>query len=140
MKRFPFGTALLAFVALGIYRVPEAAAIFEYSRTGMARCELWRLLTGHFTHFGLDHLRWDLAVFCAFGALAEFNNRRSFLITLGSASIAITIAVAVFQPEIECYRGLSGLDSALYGLIMIGELLEGWAERRFLACGLCGLA
>jgi rhomboid family GlyGly-CTERM serine protease len=140
MKRFPWVTVALAFAALGMYRLPEATALFEYSRTGIGRCEVWRLVTAHFTHFGLDHLRWDLAVFCAFGTLAEFNNRRSFLITLGAASIAITVAVAVFQPEIENYRGLSGLDSALFGLVMIGELLEGWAERRFLACGLCGLA
>ena len=140
MKRLPYITTLLALFAVAIYLVPGATALFEFTRVGTGRQELWRWITGHFTHFGPEHLRWDLAVFVAFGMLGEFNNRRTFLLTIAAATVAIPAAVAVFQPQIESYRGLSGLDSALFGLIMSTELVDGWVRRQSFSVWLSGIA
>ena len=90
------------------------------------RGELWRIVTCHWTHWSLDHLLWDLAVFVGLGAACEQMNRSRYLICLAAATILIPLAVVIFLPDIEIYRGLSGLDSALFSLLVIPNL-----DKRF---------
>jgi rhomboid family GlyGly-CTERM serine protease len=75
-----------------------------------------RLLTCHALHWSANHLAWDLAVFSTLGALCERRDRSRFVATLVSSALLIPLGVAVLHPEITHYRGLSGIDSALFGL------------------------
>ena len=76
------------------------------------------LLTCHWLHWSESHLIWDLAVFVGVGALCESSDARSFRRTLLISSIAVPLLVLISGPELQCYRGLSGLDSALFGLLV----------------------
>lgn len=110
-SRFPFGTAFLSAASLVVACTASEAAL-ELSRD-VAASEPWRLVTGHFAHFGGNHLAWDLVVFAGLGAIVECRSRTAFLVvTLGSAC-AIAVAILAAMPEIDRYRGLSGIDSAL---------------------------
>ena len=133
-------TGLLSLVALAIYFVPGATGALEFSRQALSRGEIWRLLTGHFTHFEGDHLSIDLVVFAVFGSFGEIRNRNYFLFTLAFASLAISASVWWFQPQFQFYRGLSGLDSALAGMIFARELREAWRRKDRGVVAICAVA
>lgn len=76
-----------------------------------------RLLTCHALHWSGSHLVWDLAVFSLLGALCEMRHRPRFVATLVASAVLIPLGIALLHPEISRYRGLSGIDSALFGLL-----------------------
>jgi rhomboid family GlyGly-CTERM serine protease len=77
----------------------------------------WTLLTCHFTHWSLDQFLWGLAVFVPLGVACERRSRTRFLLALSGSAVAVPLAVAALAPHIGTYRGLSGLDSALFALL-----------------------
>ncbi|MCR9246929.1 MAG: rhomboid family intramembrane serine protease [bacterium] len=89
--------------------------------------ELWRWLTCHFAHFDSTHLLWSGGVFVTL--LLWLEPTRRVIATVAAAAIAIPAAVLMLQPEIETYRGLSGLDSALFVLVIKDALRHSWRRN-----------
>jgi rhomboid family GlyGly-CTERM serine protease len=79
---------------------------------------LIRLLTCHFTHWSYEQLAWDAFAFLILGIACERRDRAAFHATLLASAIAIPIAVLLFAPNVTAYRGLSGIDSALFALLL----------------------
>ena len=116
-RSLPVLTLLLAAISVGVYLLPAGVtSALQFDRQALASGELWRLATAHLTHFDANHLAWDVGALLALGSICERASRSRTAITLGLASVTICVAVWVFQPQFESYRGLSGLDSALFGL------------------------
>ena len=141
-RSLPWISLLLtgAVLAIALLGLEEAA---EFRRSAIREGELWRLLTSHFSHFGWNHLMWDLAVFGALGAVAERANRRTFLHVLLWPAILIPLAVGWGEPSITHYRGLSGLDSALaafLGMTIVADRKASPALRSVAFLSLAGLA
>jgi rhomboid family GlyGly-CTERM serine protease len=114
----------LSFVTLGIAAfailasmLPAALDWLSYDRTAIAAGEAWRLVSGHFTHWNADHLLWDVVMFVVLGTMVEREGRGRLATTLVVASAAISAVLWMFAPEVSQYRGLSGLDSALFGFV-----------------------
>ncbi|MGC4071101.1 MAG: rhombosortase [Nibricoccus sp.] len=129
MKRFPWLTLLLAILATAIHLSPTLTTALQFEPLALQRGEIWRVFTGHFTHFGTDHLRWDVIAFSAFGSLAEIRSRRALLLNLSIGAIVIALGVAWLQPQFSIYRGLSGIDSALFAFVAADLLRTGWRTR-----------
>jgi rhomboid family GlyGly-CTERM serine protease len=79
----------------------------------------WQLLTCHFTHWTYEQLAWDALAFLALGVACERRNRAAFHATLLASAITVPLAVLIFAPEVTEYRGLSGLASALFVLLLV---------------------
>lgn len=94
---------------------------------------VWRIATCHFTHFTYEQLAWDALVFLLLAIACERRNRGAFRATLLANVIVVPIAVLAFS-DVTTYRGLSGIDSALFGLLLVSE----WRLSRMVA--LCGVA
>lgn len=116
-------TLSIAAFAVLAQLAPVLAGALEFNRAAIAQGEAWRFVTAHLTHFDRNHLAWDLAVFVLLGSICEQSSRRRLAAGLGLASVAITAAVWWWQPQFTTYRGLSGLDCALFG-IFTGTLLQ----------------
>ena len=86
----------------------------EWQRGG----ELWRIVTCHFTHWNYEQLVWDGLAFLALGIVSARQNRAAFHTTLLASVVVIPIAVLLFTP-LDSYRGLSGLASALFALVLL---------------------
>jgi hypothetical protein len=114
LTRLPALTLAGAFAALAASAVPGAANALEFERAALAAGSWWRLVTCHFVHFGARHLLWDVAVWVLLGLMCEQYSRARTALALGVAAIAIPAAIWWVQPEFIRYRGLSGLDSALF--------------------------
>lgn len=116
-------TILLSALAVLASTCEPLPALLEFDRTEVG-ARWWCVLTGHFTHWSASHLFWDVVVFAALAAILERRGRARMLGCVAVSAFAITAAIAVLQPEIVTYRGLSGIDSALFVLvigILIGE-------------------
>jgi rhomboid family GlyGly-CTERM serine protease len=77
----------------------------------------WQLLSCHLTHWNFDQLFWDVAAFFALGVVCERADRRSFVLALVGSAVAIPLITTICYPQISTYRGLSGIDSALFTLL-----------------------
>ena len=140
MRRVPWITLGLAALAVIIHASPTLTAWAELDRAAPGRGEVWRLFTGHLAHFGADHLRWDALALLILGTLGEPPDRRVFAATLAGSALAIGIAVWAFQPRFAVYRGLSGLDSALFGLVCARQIADGRRAGHAFSIWVGGLA
>lgn len=132
-RRLPGVSLLLALPALVIHLVPGLAVRLELDWRAIGGGEVWRLLTGHWTHVALDHLLWDLAAFVVLAAACELREtcgRRRMLAVVGLAAVAIPAALWIVLPGMTRYRGLSGIDSALFVLLAVTFLKEELAAGR----------
>ena len=83
--------------------------------------ELWRILTCHFTHWSYEQLAWDALAFTLLAAACARRQRGAFHATLLASIVLIPFAVWAFAPDVVAYRGLSGLASAMFALLLMLE-------------------
>jgi rhomboid family GlyGly-CTERM serine protease len=122
-------TLTLCLLAVAALLLPSLTGVWEFSRVGLADGQYWQLLTGHLTHWNFDHFLWDAVMFVVLGAMCERRGRGRYAACLLGAALAIPLCVYVLMPEMAIYRGLSGLDSALFAMLAVLMLRDKWAER-----------
>jgi rhomboid family GlyGly-CTERM serine protease len=105
---------------------PGASTWLQFDSGAVAAGQWWRIVTGHVTHWNLDHLFWDGAVFAVLGVLCERRNRVCFFVGLLAAAVLIPLSVWLLSPEMQTYRGLSGLDTGLFTMLAVWTLAEKW--------------
>jgi rhomboid family GlyGly-CTERM serine protease len=132
-RRLPGASLLLALPAFCFQILPRLACRCQFDRRAIAAGEVWRLVTGHWTHWSLDHLLWDLAAFTGLAVACELApgcGRKRMLGAVGLAAVAIPAVLWVALPRLATYRGLSGIDSALFVLLAVTVLREDLAACR----------
>lgn len=134
-RRLPGVALLLTVAAFAVYAAPPLSPWLQFSRPAIADGQWWRLFTCHWTHWSLDHLMWDALVFVVLGILCERISRARMVVCLVVSAAAIPSVVWWLNPGLENYRGLSGLDSALFTLLLVALARSAIAERRW-----CGVA
>jgi len=129
-RRLPSVSLLLAASALWASLWPGVAEAVQYDTLAILHGEFWRIWTGHFVHWSTDHLLWDLLVFVCLGTLCERRSRSAFLGCVLLGAPLISASVAWFHPELQTYRGLSGIDSALFSLWLCQTAWQAAAQRQ----------
>src|SRR5205814_7957618 len=127
MKKFLLvASALLALLP---FAFPSIDGWMQYDRSAIAAGEAWRLLTGHWTHWSLEHLFWSGGAFLLLAGLFRGSARR----VLGCVALsALAVSAAVWMgTDLQLYRGLSGIDSALFMMVAVDLMREKARERRF---------
>lgn len=114
LRYLPYVTLALALVAIACQSIDQLSGWLIYERVAILNGQAWRLLTGHLTHWSADHFLWDVVMFLVLGAVVERRDRLAFILTVVASATAITTALWLGHPEIAEYRGLSGIDSALF--------------------------
>ena len=140
LARIPVITLLLAVLTLAATAAP---ASIEYDRALILAAQCWRILTCHFAHFPGEHFGWCLAALLILGIGCELLERRGFIMTLLLSMVAIPLALLVLAPNLPRYRGLSGVESALFVLLLAQILWERFDERHwigFAAAAALGIA
>lgn len=141
LHRLPIATLALIVGAIVVHLTPGATEALQFDRAAVARGEAWRWFTAHLTHFGLNHLAWDVGVLLALGAACERESRRRFAAAVILSAVIITPAVWAWQPQFATYRGLSGIDSSLFGLLAASLLTRSQKPARLVgALALVGFA
>lgn len=131
--RRPWGAALLAAIAVSvIFLVPGLAGDLEYTREAVAGGQVWRLVTCHLTHWTAEHLLWDLAAFALLLIASLRVSSRQTMVVLAVSALTIPAGVWLMLPDMMQYRGLSGVDSALFLFLAIhtAKTLRARPERK----------
>lgn len=129
--RVPLVTLGVSLVCAAFMFLPDLVPTFEFDRAAIASGQLWRILTGHLTHWNFDHYIWDGIVLLVLGVLCERSDRNTYVACLLGSAVLISLSMWCCMPEIATYRGLSGLDSALFALLAGNLLVENWSERQW---------
>jgi len=100
----------------------------RFERAGIARGELWRLLSGHLVHLGPSHVALNLAGLC----LAWYLVREAFAKTQWWFVLAFGVSLIdagfwFLNPELQWYVGLSGV---LHTLLVAGVVAAAGKEHR----------
>ena len=129
---------ILAAGALLIQCIPSLAFSLQWNREVSPAIGAITALTGHLTHWSWSHFTWDIAAFLglSFAAIALTPGRYAVCLIL--SAVFIPVEIFLLQPEFATYRGLSGIDSALFGLIIAGLWKSGGLLRWMSAVGFFG--
>lgn len=82
-----------------------------------------RVFGCNWLHWSANHLFWDTLMFFAISSLCERLSRTAFLGTTITSALLIPPMVMITTPELVSYRGLSGIDTALFALLATTWLL-----------------
>ncbi len=116
VKRLPWCTVSIALLALMVQGDGQLAALATLDREATLSGEWWRLASGHLAHWSAAHLGWDMFGWLIAGSLCECRGPRRFRLAIGIGGPALSIALLLLQPELQLYRGLSGLLAIGLGL------------------------
>jgi rhomboid family GlyGly-CTERM serine protease len=109
------------------------AKSLQYDRQAILGGQFWRLVTGSLMHWSPEHLALDLGAFLLLGLVYERTLCSSLSALCLGLSLAIGLAIFVFLPQLDIYRGLSGVDSGLFAtaLALESALARGQPRRWF---------
>jgi rhomboid family GlyGly-CTERM serine protease len=138
-RRLPVASLLLVMLAMALFALPGASACLQYDRTAIASGEVWRTVTGHLVHWSGDQLVWDGLALGFLGWLCERDGVAAFLRCVVLSAVLISLTLWFAAPWITTYRGLSGIDSALFALVAVRLGREAWLDRQWLKLMLVGL-
>jgi len=131
---------LLSAVAMLLQLSPELQSLLELRFADLICGSLWRLASSHLLHWSWNHCLWDAVVFLAAGGMCESRWPGACRRVLFWSAGLIPLVVMVVAPELQCYRGLSGVDSALFALAAAMLLQEEWRSGRRMMASVAGLA
>jgi len=132
-------TSALTALTLVVAWWPGAADALQFDRSAIAAGEAWRNVTGHFTHWSNEHLAWDLLVFFGLGCLCEQFNRKQCVTVLAAAAGLIPLGLWFFASDFQTYRGLSGLDTALFAMLAAATMRTAFRERNWVLMTVIGM-
>ena len=139
-RRWPIITPALAGVAVVGFVVPGFAAWLQYDRQALFGGQLWRLITCHWTHWSATHLWWDVVVFVILGVWCEHESRRRWMVCLIASVLLIPLTLWPVLSDMQTYRGLSGLDTALFTLLAVMLIRRSVRLRQWLIVGVIAAA
>ena len=119
VRRIPSVSLLLTVAAAIIHIFYDLRIQLLYDRSTLVHHELWRLITCHWVHLSTDHLFWSATTFLVLGSLCEIMDPKRYYAVVGISTISIPIVIWWGTPDLIIYGGLSGLDCALYALLMV---------------------
>jgi|GEM_PF-794458 len=110
-------TGVIAVVTLAAYLIPALTEVIRIDLADPQRIQWYQIFGCHLLHWSAEHLFWDLAMFCILGGCCERWWPKQYYSAIGLSALLIPLVVILWQPEISSYRGLSGIDTALFSLM-----------------------
>lgn len=93
----------------------------EFNRSAINQGQWWRLITGHWVHYGFYHLLMNATalLLCGYVLLIDLKPGH-YIALLLTCLLAVGLGLYWGSPELGYYAGLSGV---LHGLLVAGILL-----------------
>ena len=109
---------LVAFLVIALSYSGTGSSWLDYNRAAIFRGQLWRLATAHLTHWSQPHAGWCALAFVILHLSCDVRSRRLTYVVMAASAAGISLGLLLL-PRVGVYRGLSGIDSALYGLLTV---------------------
>ena len=128
----PMAGILLAFgvglVAVVVQSVAGLSETLQWQRSAGAGLS-W--LTSHLCHWSWNHLAWDVFAFGILSVLCLRLMPSRYAWCMLAAAVLIPLEVRLNQPLLDSYRGLSGIDCALLGLVVAALWCQPSGDRKW---------
>jgi len=111
-KPFAGWPVLVVVSALVVYLLPDVGTALVYDRSAILSGELWRLVTGHWVHFSVSQLFYDVTVLGITGWIIESRGYRYFAALCLLSALSISFAMLALLPDMAFYGGVSGIAMA----------------------------
>ena len=108
----------LTTLALLLLLFPGIAERLQLEAGPLTLGKPWRLLTSHLVHWSYGHALWDGIALAALDLALPGSWMRRRWAGYAAAAVAIPLAVQLLQPDLERYRGLSGLACVPFGMLV----------------------
>lgn len=135
LARIPV-TGIVSMIALLAFFGQAGSQMLEIHLQSESALNVVHLLGCHLLHWSGQHLFWDLGMFIVLACICEQRMPRRFYTTLLVSALCVPWVVKVVHPGMDVYRGLSGLDTALFSLLATTLLIEGVRRRELGQCWL----
>ena len=89
------------------------------------------LLTGNLTHWNTEHAFWDVLMFLVLGVMMEGDGRLRFSLLCLTAALGVSLTTLFGRADVQLYRGLSGINTALFVYLACSLLFRAWQRRRW---------
>jgi len=116
-RQIPIVTWIVVGLSVLVYLLPVSASL-AYNRHAILDGEWWRMLTGHWVHFSLQHFLYDTAALGIAGWMIEKRGHRKFGWLCAIAPFVISGTMLVCNPELQICGGLSGM--AIAAVVFLG--------------------
>lgn len=126
IHRLPFLTISLLTFVTGLYWLAPDKSPLYFSANYIAQGEIWRIVTGHFTHADLQHLSWNGLGLAVLGMMIERHSRLVLMAAIGAGIVSVNALLLGPFPKPDFYCGLSGV---LNTLLLVALWLEWRASR-----------
>jgi rhomboid family GlyGly-CTERM serine protease len=117
-------TMVVTILAIAIGFSDLLTSLLDFHR--QPQITVLQLVTCHLTHWSGEHLFWDVSMFAILGMICERAAPKAFYATLLSSAVCIPLSVMLSNPAIDVYRGLSGIDTAIFALFASISLSKSW--------------
>jgi len=136
MARFPWLTCCLVSSALLASLLPGLGGALEFARAPIGNGEIWRLVSGQLVHWTPRMALLDLGAVLILGVWVE-RRSRILAVAVTSGGLLLTgLGLFFLAPDVEIYRGASGLASALFVAAALETLRDGGVSRRLAGAAL----
>lgn len=129
IRRLPIWTLGMITTGFIVYAFPDLASQIVYNRSAILSGEVWRLITGHWVHFSISHLLYNLTTLGIVGSIIERQDDRHYKYLYILSPFLIGASLLVIQPEIHFYGGLSGVVCGATVYLALHGLKEAGAWR-----------
>jgi len=130
---------IIAGAVIFIFNFKFLSELLEFNRIFFPN-EWWRLITAHYTHWNVEHLIYDTGMFILFGFLTLKINEKIFYIILFLVPLFASLIILIFKPYMMCYRGISGIDTALFTFTVLFFALKSLKNNEYKTFLFCFLA
>ncbi len=130
-----FRTLVIISAVMAIFQVPLLQVWMQWDNDLIASGQIWRIVTGNFTHTNIYHLSMNLVGLWLITSIfrSEFHSQTFiWLVMLLSASIGLLLLTTPTQ----VYVGFSGVLHGLFGFYAVKEWRGGNKSSLILTIGL----
>lgn len=111
-------------------------SMLTLTRESIGEHQYTRIFTAHLVHWDLNHLIWDLIPFVVLGFVSVRMNPKLTFLNVGLSMLLISVGFIYFETDLNSYRGLSGIDSALFTSMVIYWAMICMQRKQFLISSL----
>ena len=104
--------------------IPGSARWLIYDRAAILSGEIWRMFTGHWVHFSIQHFAYDVLALGLASWIIETRRLRYFGWLCFVAPWTISALLLVFEPQMQFCGGLSGLATSAIIFLAVSGLRD----------------
>ena len=104
-------------IIISLFVGEHSLSQLQYQRQAIMDGQVYRLITAHLVHTNNYHVLLNLTGLIFIGVLAQFQlGQRDWWLTLLVSALIVSVGLILFNPELQWYRGLSGV---LHGVAIV---------------------